>query len=137
MSLFSKIGKIVGKVANVASFIPGPVGVAGRVVAGVGAAAGAVKAVGAVRKALPALPAVGRALPGIGKVAGKVGSAVGAAATGYAIYDAAGNFLGNKRRSRRINPLNYRALNRALSRVEKAKHAMKRVNAITIRKEKC
>lgn len=137
MSLFSKIGKVIGKVANVAKFVPGPVGAVARVASVAGAVGGAVSASRSVAKALPALPAVTRSLPGIGRVAGTVGRAVGAAATGYAIYDAAGNFIGNRKRSRRINPLNYRALNRALSRVEKAKHAMKRVNAITVRKEKC
>lgn len=137
MSLFSKIGKVIGKVANVAKFIPGPVGTVARVAAGAGAIAGGAKAISVAGKALPALPAIGRALPGIGKVAGRAAGAIGTVATGVAIYDAAGNYLGQRKKGRRINPLNWRALNRALSRVEKAKTAMKRVNSITIRKEKC
>lgn len=146
MSLFKKLGKIVGKVAKVAQFVPGPIGIAGKVaskvlpVTKVVAAGGLAAAVGrtAVTRAaskLPALPMspVGRTLPGIGSIAK---SAAGTAA-GVAVYDAAGNFLGNRKKSRRVNPLNYKALTRALRRVEKAKHLQKRLSNITIRKKEC
>jgi len=109
------------------------------------AAGGAVVAAG-----LPAIGgAVTRTLPGIGRVGGAVvgaagravrspvGRAIGAAATGAAIYDAAGNLLGYQKKRRRINPMNWRALNRALRRVEKAKKAAKRINAVSIRKKDC
>jgi len=138
MSLFGNIAKAVGRAAKtIAPMLPGPIGAVARVV-GVGSVvAGATGSAGALTKALPsirALPGVGRAVARIG---GRVAKGVGAAATGYAIYDAAGNFLGNKKKHRRINPLNHRALSRALRRIEKVKHAMKRVSAITVRKEKC
>lgn len=131
MSLLKKAFKAVGSIAKkVAPMIPGPIGTIAKV-AGVGSVGlGAVKALPALPKIAAGLPAVVRSAPGIGKI----GRAVGAAATGAAVYDAAGNFLGTRKRRRRINPLNHRALNRALKRVEKAKKAMKRVNAITIRK---
>lgn len=129
MSLFSKALKSVGKIAKkVAPMIPGPIGTVARAVGVGGVVAGAAKALPALPKMLPA---VVRSAPGIGKT---VVRTVGTAATGAAIYDAAGNLIGTRRRRRRINPLNHRALNRALKRVEKAKKAMKRVNAITIRK---
>jgi len=140
MSLFSKIGKIVGKVAGkVAPFIPGPVGMVARGVTAIGAGAGIVKAGSKVLPSIRALPGVGSvraALPAIRRVGGAAAGAVGAAATGVAIYDAAGNFMGTRKKGRRINPLNHRALTRALRRIEKVKHSMKRVNAITIRKAK-
>jgi len=131
MSLFSKIGKVIGKVASkVSGFIPGPLGAAAGIAGGL---------LGGVKKmrTLPALPGAVRALPGIGRTAGRVAGAAGAAVTGVAVYDTVGNLIGYKARRRRINPLNHRALNRALRRIEKVKHAMKRVSAITVRKEKC
>lgn len=135
MSLFSKIGKFVGKaVKTVAPFIPGPIGAVAKVVGAGSAVAGGVAAMGRALPAVRSLPAVGKT---IGRALPRIGGAIGTVATGVAIYDAAGNYLGNKKRSRRINPLNNRALMRALRRVEKVKSTMKRVNAITIRKEKC
>lgn len=145
MSLFSRIGKVLGKVAKVAApFIPGPIGAIARGIGTVGAMGAATAMAG---PAMKALPAIGRSLPGIGRlggaartvgrVGGRVIGAAGVAATGVAIYDAAGNYLGQKKRSRRINPLNHRALKRAMSRIEKSKNLVKRLNSITIRKEKC
>lgn len=143
MSLFRRIGKIakkaVGVVSKVAGFIPGPVGTVGRIagtvskvagIAGAGAVAG--KAVVRSGARLPPLP-TGRTLPGIGSV---VKSAAGTAA-GVAVYDAAGNLISTGRRRRTMNPMNHRALNRALRRVEKAKSFAKRLSAITIRKKDC
>lgn len=142
MSLLKKIGKVVKKVAGVASnFIPGPIGTVARAVTKVAAGAGAVTAGGAVIRAgsrLPPLPPV-RSLPGIGRVGGGGGiirSAAGTAA-GVAIYDAAGNLIGTRAPRKRMNPLNHRALSRALRRVEAAKRMTKRLNAITIRKKDC
>lgn len=145
MSFFKKIirgaGKLVGRAAGL---VPGPIGTIARVVGAGGALAGSA---GALTKSLPAV----RSLPGIGtvmaggagkvlgpmsRIGGKVLTGAGVAATGVAIYDAAGNYLGMRKRKRRINPLNGRALSRALRRVEKVKSTMKRVNAITIRKAK-
>lgn len=140
MSLFSKIGKVVGKVVKtVAPFVPGPIGMAAKAIGAVSAGAGIVKAGSKALPAIRSLPGIGSvraALPAVRKYGGAAVGAAGAAATGVAIYDAAGNYLGNRKRGRRINPLNHRALTRALRRIEKVKHSMKRVNAITIRKAK-
>jgi hypothetical protein len=138
VSLFKKIirgaGKIVGKAAG---FIPGPVGAVARIGTVVAGAAGASKALSkglpAVRS-LPGVGAIGKAVPRIG---GKVLAGAGTAATGVAVYDAVGNYMGQRKKSRRINPLNHRALKRAIRRIERSKDIMKRVGAITIRKEKC
>lgn len=167
MSLLKKIGKFakraVRKVAPLASMIPGPIGAAAGVLGAVTAKRPPISEFGSmsILPALPSLPAaVGgavralpRILPGAGRAAGsvmqgvrravgsqaarRVGRAVGVAATGVAIYDAAGNLLGYRKKRRSINPMNWRALNRALKRVEKAKKAAKRINAVSIRKEKC
>lgn len=165
MSLFKKIGKIAQKakgVLKIAQFIPGPIGVGARALrAGITAvsAIGVVKAaragVQAVRgirgaKSMSILPRVMGGLPAvlpgagsiIGGVAGRiglrgVGRAVAGGAVGAAIFDAAGNLIGYGRKRRRINPLNYRALKRAIRRVEGAHNAMKRVGRITIKKDKC
>jgi len=146
VSIFRKIGKVLGKVSKVAQFIPGPIGMIGKVgakvlpaakVIGAGGLAAAVGRTAITRSAgrLPPLPMSGipRSLPGIGSV---VKTAAGTAA-GVAVYDAAGNYLGQRKKSRRVNPLNYKALTRALRRVEKAKHLQKRLSNITIRKKEC
>jgi len=134
VSLFKKLlrgaGKIVGKAA---SFIPGPIGTVAKVATGV---AGGLSA--ARKMAGPALPAI-RSLPGAGAVGGAVrigktvGKVAGTAATGAILYDAAGNIIGQRKRSKRINPLNHRALNRALRRVCSAKNLADRLNAIDIK----
>lgn len=147
MSLLKKIGKglgrVVKKIAPIASVIPGPVGAIGR------AASGALGGISTAALTLPALPAVVgaggaivRSLPGVGAAAGRVlrspvGRAVAGGAAGAAIFDAAGNLIGFKKKKRRINPLNHKALTRALRRVERAKKTCSRVNRITVRKEKC
>lgn len=136
MSLLKKAFKIAKKVLpKAAGFIPGPIGTGMKVLGGAASLGGIAtvgRAVVAGSRSLPALPGVVRSVPGIGKIA----KVAGTAATGAAVYDAAGNFLGTRKRRRRINPLNHRALSRALKRVEKVKSTMKRVNAITIRKAK-
>lgn len=134
MSLLKKLvrgaGKIIGKAASV---VPGPIGTVAKIATGAAGALSASKAVS--RASVGALPAI-RSLPGIGtvrtigKTVGKVG---GAAATGAILYDAAGNMIGRRPRSRRINPLNHKALNRALKRVCKAKGLADRLNAIEIK----
>lgn len=142
MSLFKKLKKVVRGVGK-AVIGATPIGRAVKAATSVGG-------IGAAASMLPALPA---ALPTIGRVGvgvasrvggaitraagSRAGRAIGAAATGVAIYDAAGNLLGYQKKRRRINPMNWRALNRALRRVEKAKKAAKRINAVSIRKEKC
>lgn len=153
MSLLKKLGKGLKKAVRGVGKLALNATPAGRVLGVVGGAARTAAGGGLVAAALPALPAIGgavaRTLPGIGRVAtgvggavtraagSRVGRAVGAAATGVAIYDAAGNLLGYQKKRRRINPMNWRALNRALRRVEKAKKAAKRINAVSIRKKDC
>ena len=144
MSLFSKVfkagKKLIGKIAPLAGVIPGPVGAIGKAVGMIGTAGAVGGAMAGAGRAV--IPAVGRTLPGIGKIGGAivrspVARGVAAGAAGSAIYDAAGNYLGQRRRSRRINPLNHKALKRAMTRIEKSKQLVKRLNSITIRKEKC
>lgn len=135
MSLFKKLvrgaGKLVGKAA---SFIPGPIGTVAKVVGGVAAGASAAR-----KMAGPSLPAI-RSLPGVGAVGPAIrtvgrtaGRVAGAAATGAILYDAAGNIVQGGKRTRRINPLNHKALNRALRRVCSAKGLADRLNAIEIK----
>jgi len=158
MSLLKRIGKglkkVVSKVGPLAAAIPGPVGViagaAGSILAAKQAAVqpmgmvGTLPALGGVVRALPtALP---RVLPGIGAATRTIGGAVArggirkwskaaAKAAGYtivgqAIYDAAGNLIGHTSR-RRINPLNHRALSRAITRVCSAKKIVKKIEKLT------
>jgi len=138
MSLFSKVAKLGGKLLKKASpflsAIPGPIGATAKVVGGITAGFGATRAIGrmapgaGVMRALPALPGAGNVVR-IGRAAGKV---AGAAATGAILYDAFGNPV-KKKGYRRINPLNHKALNRALKRVCKAKGLADRLNAIEIK----
>jgi len=162
VSLIKKIGKVLKKgkgLLKVAQFVPGPVGMAAR---GLQAGIAAVSTIGVVKagqagirslrgttsmsmmpRVMGGLPAV---LPGagaiLGGVAGRIGMrgiarTVAGGAVGAAIFDAAGNLIGYGKKRRRINPLNYRALKRALRRVEGAHNAMKRVGRITVKKDKC
>jgi hypothetical protein len=161
MSLFSSIGKVlkgaVKAVAPLASMVPGPIGIAGRVITAgtmIGSAAGVAAAAG---RALPNLPAVipgaGRIVSTVGRVGG-VGAVVGAArgaaarypgvvkwtkraaeAAGYyvigrQILDSSGMLVGQTA-VRRINPLNHRALSRACRRIKSAKKILKKVERIT------
>lgn len=150
MSLLKKItktaGKVLKKAAPVASFLPGPIGAVAKIgtaIGGIGAGVTAARSLmpvsagvgSAIGRALPSLP---RVIPGAGAIGGavraaapKVGRALGAAATGYAIYDAAGNFLGYRKKPRRINPMNHRALNRAIRRVCAAKKISKKIEKLT------
>lgn len=144
MSLLKKIvrkaGKVVGRAAGL---IPGPVGAVARVATAATAARSAARV--ATRSALPALPGIGRVATAGGAVGGmvgvarrtvgKIGTVGGAVATGAVLYDQFGNAVTKRRRS--INPLNHRALKRAIRRIEKSKSIMKRLGAITIKKEKC
>jgi hypothetical protein len=142
MSLLGKItkgvGKLISKAAPLASAIPGPIGIGATVLGTVLSKTPKATQAGM----LPALPAVigagARVLPGLGRVvttAGKVagsrvGRAVGAAATGIAIYDAAGNFLGTRKKYRRMNPMNYRALKRAVKRIKGARKFVKLIDKV-------
>lgn len=134
MSLLKKLvrgaGKIIGKAA---SFVPGPIGTIAKIGTGLAAGVGASrKMAGPVMAGLPAI----RSLPGAGAVGGAVrvgGKIAGAAATGAILYDAAGNIIGQRKRSKRINPLNHKALTRALRRVCSAKNLADRLNAIDIK----
>lgn len=130
MSLFSKIGGVLGRVGRVASFIPGVGGVAGRVATAIGAVAAATRK--PTQAGLPGIPraglparigrGVGRALPGIGRVAGSAAIGVGAAA----LFNADGT---PKKKRRRMNPCNDKALKRALRRIEAYDKVRKRVDA--------
>lgn len=150
MSLLKKIRKglrtvgktvLAAKTGGLSTAISAVRGVKGAAAAagGMGIVAGLPAIGGAVARTLPGIGRVGSAVGGaVTRVAGsRVGRAVGAAAAGVAIYDAAGNLLGYQKKRRRINPMNWRALNRALRRVEKAKKAAKRINAVSIRKKDC
>lgn len=154
MSIFRKIGRALKKAAPIMAAVPGPIGAVGKIASGalgggmaMHAGAGMFPALptigGAVVRSLPSVGgAVVRSLPGVGAAVGRVatgriGRAVAGGAIGAAIYDAAGNLIGYRKKKRRINPLNHRALSRALRRVEAAKKTCSRVNRITIRKEKC
>lgn len=136
MSLLGKIVKGVAKVAKAAA----PIATkalsatpAGRIVAGVGMVSTALGAAKAVSKAAPAL----RALPGAGAVVRSLpalrtaGKVAGAAATGYAVYDAAGNLIGTRKKGRRINPMNYKALKRAAKRIKASKKLVKLIESVS------
>ena len=90
---------------------------------------------------LRAIPQLGRqAYVGAARLAGQFPRVVkwtkrAAAAAGYLVigglvYDAAGNLIG-KAASRRMNPLNHRALSRAIRRVKGAKRICRKVESIT------
>lgn len=71
-------------------------------------------------------PVIGKAIGQVGQTITKYGPTVGrvaagaatAAYVGGAIYDAAGNYLGQSRKRRRMNPLNARAARRAIRRIK-------------------
>lgn len=153
------VSGVAQKIAPYASIIPGPTGTIGKVLtiaSGIATGAAVLKGsqgMSVVQSGLPmlpgagvlrkALPAVGRALPGIigagkslvqsGGLA-RIGKAAARAAgyivSGYYIYDAAGNLVGQTAR-RRMNPMNYRALTRACRRVKSAKKILKKVERLT------
>ena len=136
MSIWRSIGKLAKKAAG---FIPGPIGAVAKLLTAGGAVVAASRA---------ALPVVARIVPGVGQVVvrgarrargpiGRIVGAAGTAATGAAIYDAAGNYMGDRKKHRGINPMNMKAAKRALRRIERAKKLMSRLGHITIRKEKC
>lgn len=138
MSLLSKIAKIAKPIAKVALGAT-PIGRAAVIAASVySAARGASKIAGT---AMQVVGPGGRALT---KYAGPIlrgaGRVAGAAATGAILYDA----FGHPRKMRKdgkpfklyrsINPMNHRALNRALKRVCAAKDISDRLNRIDIKK---
>lgn len=136
MSIFSKIGKAVGKVAKkivkspALGMIPGPVGTLAKLGAVAGIGAGAVKV--SASKALAVIPKV---KPGAGLV--KTVAAVGAGTVaGDAIYDAAGNLIGYKQKRRRMNPLNPRAARRAIRRVKSVRKMLHNIEK-QLPKQKC
>lgn len=157
MSLLKRLGKVVKKVAPVASFIPGPIGAIGKVASVVGASKAAMNIPGTssfIAASLPrAVGALPRVLPGAGAVGGAIARGVGAIGSravmgaarkwskraaklaGYAIigagvYDSLGNLVGTVQR-RKMNPLNHRALDRAVRRVCSAKKVLKKVEKLT------
>lgn len=102
-----------------------------------------VSAIGGALKALP------RVLPGAGAIGGTIARTVGTVGrtglrkwsarairaagyvtSGYLVYDAAGNLIGEKAR-RHINPLNPKALNRAIRRVCSAKSISRKIESLT------
>lgn len=98
--------------------------------------------------ALGALPAIGSAvarLPGpvrtaargtFGKITREVAKALGYTIVGNQVLDQFGNMVGQVSKRRRINPLNHRALGRAMTRVCAAKRVCERVDNITKPKPK-
>lgn len=157
--LAKKAGKVLKKVAPLIPGPIGTI--AGAVLnRGGGGGTGAATTASMFPVALPpiaatvgrALPAIGRALPGIGRATGQaVGRVAGAGralvrkypksaralaelglfAVGGVVYDAAtGQPVGTVNR-RRMNPLNARALRRAMSRVKSAKNICRQVEKLT------
>lgn len=144
-SIAKKVGGIVNKIAPLTSMIPGPVGAIskGITIAGIGGAA--IKTAAKLPAVLPrGLPAV---LPGAGKIAGRIGGAItrtaarypkltriskiaaevaGYTVVGNLVYDAAGNVVA-RTGTRRINPLNHRALMRACRRIKASRKILKKV----------
>lgn len=117
MSLLSKLAKGIKKVAKkvvkspLLSAIPGPVGTLAKLGAVAGVGAGAVKV--SASKALAVIP--GKGLSATTKA---LGAGVAGSVAGGALYDAAGNYLGERPRRRRMNPMNHRAAKRAIRRVK-------------------
>lgn len=153
--LFGFLGKAVGTVAKVAGkILPGPVGIAAGTVGGLLAGGSKSTAVTRVPNTLtiapqqiPQLPvpgvqgAIQRALPG-GQTgympAGPSPSGYHWNKTSYFLRD--GTFVpeGSKLvKNRRRNPLNPRAASRAISRLESAKKATKRLDRVAIKCRRC
>jgi hypothetical protein len=155
MSLLKKIGKAVKKVAKPVisavkpALMTSPLG---RVVTAgasvLGAAGGGYSSAAVIPGAgaiMGALPQIGRSLPAIGGAVRRIpqmasglprwsrqaAKAAGYTVVGGLVYDAVGNLIGAASKSRRINPLNSRALNRAMRRVCAAKKVCERVSNIT------
>lgn len=156
--LFKPVVKVAKKLMPLASAIPGPIGAVAKVGTAVMAAGGAARYGRSTMTAasMPALPqAPMRVMPGVGsgvastavRLAGRaVGTAVGAVrsgkvskalarAMGWVVvgsvaYDMAGNIMGTVTK-RRMNPLNHRALNRAIRRVCGAKKISKKIEKLT------
>ena len=138
MSLLSKIAKIAKPIAKVALGAT-PIGRAAIIAGSVYSAAK-----GASKMIKPVLSVVGPGGRAVTKYAGPLlrgaGRVAGAAATGAILYDA----FGNPRKMRKdgkpfkqyrsMNPMNHRALNRALKRVCSAKDISDRLNRIDIKK---
>lgn len=129
MSLLSKLGKSVGsvlkKVASspAAALIPGPVGGVIKAGAALGLVGGAAKvATSASRALVPIGKAVAK--PGVGKIV--AGGIAGTVAGDY-LYDKAGNIIGTRRRTRRMNPMNVKAARRAIRRVKSARKILKSI----------
>lgn len=125
MSLLSKIFKPLAKVA---SFIPGPLGALAKVAVGIGAVTGAAKVAKPILTGIPPIRSAGRGLtvlPGVGAV-GKLAAPALAGAAGAFLFDQFGNPVKKKRR--RMNPCNGRALSRALRRIEGYDKVRKRVD---------
>jgi hypothetical protein len=136
MSIFSSIGKALGKVAKkvvkspALAMIPGPVGALAKLGVVGGGAAAAVKL--STSKALAVVPKV---IPGKGLL--KTGAAIaGGTIAGEAIYDAAGNLVGYKQRRRRMNPLNPKAARRAIRRVKSVRKMLHNIEK-QLPKQKC
>lgn len=117
-------------------------------VAGLPAIVRGVGAIGGAVRTLPGIGRIGGAVGGAARVGGviarnpavrkwtrRAAEAAGYAVIGKAIYDSAGNKVGNLP-GRRINPLNARALNRAMRRVCAAKNICERVDEITTGKKR-
>lgn len=158
MSLLRRIGRVVGRVARVLpgpvgaaartiATVGGAVGAARATVRGARTPTTMSAMPGGIGGALPALPSLpgagpaaragaviagGRALmrnPTVQRWSRRAARAAGYAVAGSLIYDAAGNIIGQAK-SRRMNPLNHRALKRAIRRVKSAKKICNEVEKI-------
>jgi hypothetical protein len=69
-------------------------------------------------------------MPGVRKWSKRAATAAGYIVTGGLVYDSAGNLIGQAT-TRRINPMNHRALNRAIRRVCAAKKISKKIEKLT------
>jgi len=137
MSIFSKLGKSVGKVlrkvAPAAGMLPGPAGALAKLGLLGGAGAAAVKL--STSRAMVPISKGLASIPGRGLV--KTGAAIaGGTIAGEAIYDAAGNLIGYKPRRRRMNPLNPKAARRAIRRVKSVRKMLQTIEK-QLPKQKC
>ena len=85
---------------------------------------------GMARQAFAPVARLAGRFPQVAKWTKRAAAAAGYIVIGGLVYDAAGNLMG-KAASRRMNPLNHRALSRAIRRVKGAKRICRKVESIT------
>lgn len=80
--------------------------------------------IAAGRALVRAVPGAGRA----GRIVRGVATAGGVAATGALLFDEFGNVVGTRRKTRRINPMNVKAMRRACRRLKAGKKICKAID---------